>query len=90
MTWSTVYTCWARIATLKTQEQYGAGEFDAQVSHRVTIRYPYETTGMIHAGQRVVYKQRHFKVQTIDNPNESNKVLYLMCIEVQDVDESKS
>lgn len=83
-TWSTLYSCWAKIATLRVQERYGAGNFDPQVTHRVTIRYPGPDPGIV-AGMRVSYKTRAFKIQTVDNAFEDDRVLYLMCLEIRGI-----
>ncbi|ADU30361.1 phage head closure protein [Evansella cellulosilytica] len=68
---------WGNIATLSGREQWQAQQMEAQVSHKVTIRY----RNGIKRTQFVLYKERKFEIQYIFNPNESNTWLELYCIE---------
>ena len=79
-TWTTVWSCWAGIASLTGKELYALGAgFSGQLSHKVTIRY---TATPLLTGMRVVYGKRTFLVQIPPaNPNEANVEIDLVCLE---------
>ena len=79
--WSTVLTAVAAIATLSSREVYQASQFTAEVSHVITIRWPGSSV-TIQGGQRVVFGSRFFKLQTVENVLERNRVLRLHCLEI--------
>ena len=77
--WQTVVTAWAQIAAITGREIFALGSgFTAQVTHRVTLRYPAQT---ITAGMRVSYKSRLFDVQVVSDPTEDKRELDLLCLE---------
>lgn len=82
-TWSTVLTVMAAIATLSQREVY-ALQLAAQVTHRITVRWPGTSIG-IAGGMRILFGGRVFLIQTPDNVQERNRVLHLMCLEINPV-----
>lgn len=81
--WTTVLTTLAAIATLSQREVYQL-QFLAQVSHRITIRWPGSSIG-IAGGMRILFGSRVFQIQTPDNVQERNRVLHMMCLEINPV-----
>lgn len=80
--WTAVLTCWAQIEGLSARDAAAAGTFVSTVSHRVTIRYPRDLTPMIGPNNQIWYRGRVFIIQGVVNPDETNKMLYLNCLEV--------
>lgn len=78
--WALVICVWGRIETISGQDAAAAGTFVSQVTHRVTIRNPRYTT--IAANQQVWFEGRVFIIQAVVNPDETNKMLYLLCKEI--------
>lgn len=82
--WNTVLECWAAIRTPTSREMYQtgqAGQFVSQVTKVVTIRWPGDSI-MIAGGMRVMFGARIFTIQTVENVQERNRVVNLMCLEV--------
>lgn len=78
-TWTEVFSCWAHLAALTGREVYALGAgFSSQVTHKVTIRY---TLQPIVSGMRVMYGSRVLLVQAVQNPDEANLQLELLCLE---------
>jgi SPP1 family predicted phage head-tail adaptor len=82
--WTTVLSCFAGISTMSQREVYATAQFVSEVTHRVTIRWPGPSIG-IQGGMQVVFGTRIFKVQTVENVLERNRVLHLMCLEIDGV-----
>lgn len=85
--WNDVLTTWASIDTVSSMERYQrgtAGEFVAQVSHLVKIRWPGAEIG-IAGGMKVLFGTRSFVIQTVENMQELNRVINLSCLEVNGV-----
>jgi SPP1 family predicted phage head-tail adaptor len=80
-TWTTFLSVFAAIATVSSREVYQASQFVSQVTHRVTIRWP-GTSVVIEEGQRVVYGTHTYLIQAVENVQERNRVLNLMCLEI--------
>jgi SPP1 family predicted phage head-tail adaptor len=70
--WTTVLTVMSAIATLSQREVY-ALQLAAQVTHRITVRWPGTSIG-IAGGMRILYGSRTFLIQTPDNVQERNPV----------------
>jgi SPP1 family predicted phage head-tail adaptor len=85
--WNTVLTVMAAIATVSSKEMYQTGQtaqFTAQVTHMVTIDWPGASIP-ISGGMQVLFGARTFVVQTVENVQERNRVLNLMCLEINGV-----
>lgn len=83
-TWSDVWPCWAAISTPTAREMYQtgqAGQFVAQVTKLIKIRWPGAAIVIV-GGMRVLYRDRTFAVQTVENVQERNRVMNLTCVEV--------
>jgi SPP1 family predicted phage head-tail adaptor len=82
--WTTVLSCFAGISTMSSREVYQTAQFVSEVTHRVTIRWPGPSVS-IQGGMQVVFGSRIFKIQNVENVQERNRVLYLMCVEINGV-----
>ena len=78
--WSKVVTTWANIEAMSGRDQFAASEFVSTSTHRITIRYPRGLT--ITNAMYVWFKGRTFQITAVLNPDERNKMLYLMAVEV--------
>lgn len=72
-----IASVWASINTLNGREQWQAQQMEAEVSHKVIIRY----REGIKRTQVVYYKNRKFDIQYVFNRNEENRFLELYCLE---------
>jgi SPP1 family predicted phage head-tail adaptor len=80
-TWTTVLTTMAKIASISVVERWQSAQFVGQVSHRITMRWP--GAGVtIAGGMRVLFGSRIFVLQGVDNVEERNIVLHLLCLEI--------
>lgn len=82
--WNLVHETWAAILTPTSREMYQtgqAGQFVAQVTHLVKIRWP-GVSVVLYGGMRVQFGARKFVVQTVENVQERNRVVNLLCVEV--------
>ncbi len=77
--WSDIKSCWAEIHTASSREVYAAAGYVSELSHVITIRYASIPT--IKAGMRVAYSNRTFRIQAVDDVNESHESLSLLCQE---------
>jgi SPP1 family predicted phage head-tail adaptor len=82
--WTTILTCMAAINTTAEREVYQTGQFSGQVTHRVSIYWP-GVSIPITAGMQVLFGTRVFTIQAVDNVQERNRVLHLMCLEINGV-----
>jgi SPP1 family predicted phage head-tail adaptor len=77
-TWTGVATVWADVYPLKGNERYEAQQVQANLSHRVTIRY---RTG-VEPSMRLLYGTRTLTIEAVIDPEERHRELILMCSEV--------
>jgi SPP1 family predicted phage head-tail adaptor len=79
-TWTTLATVWASIvpATARDLERVVAGTVQSSATHLVTIRYLAGVT----TKTRVVFGSRLFSVTGMQNPEERNISLVLVCQEI--------
>lgn len=82
--WNDLLTCFAGIETISEREVYQAAQFIAQVTHRITIRWPGASITVL-GGMQVLFGSRVFKVQAVENVQERNRVLRLHCLEINGV-----
>ena len=75
-------TVWASVEALNGTEKFAAHEFVTQVSHQIVIRKPDSLT--LNAGMQVWFQTRQFQIECVLNPDERNKMLILLCIEIND------
>lgn len=79
--WQTVYSTMSAIETLTMQEVYQTGQLVGRVSHRVTVRWPGSSIPLLQ-GMRVLFGGRVFMIQAPDNVQERNRVVHLLCLEI--------
>jgi SPP1 family predicted phage head-tail adaptor len=79
--WVDVVTCWAAIEPLSAKERFVAGAADAEVTHRIRIRYRADVG--FSAKMRVKYGARIFRVEGIRDPLEAHRELELLAVESQ-------
>lgn len=86
-TWNPVLITMAALATVSSREMYQVGQtpqFTAQVTHMVSFDWPGESIPLA-GGMRVLLGTRTFLVQTVENVRERNRVINLMCLEINGV-----
>lgn len=71
--WQNVADLWAEILPISGKERLFAGQMQAEISHKITIRF---RTGIV-AGMRLLYDSRAFNIRAILNPKENDEVLEL-------------
>jgi SPP1 family predicted phage head-tail adaptor len=75
---------WAAVEALSAttfgRTVYAAQQEVSEVTHRVTIRY----LDGIKSSMNVWHRDRQFQIQAIVDPDEQQKVLFLLCIERND------
>lgn len=79
-TWEDLYSTWAAIYTSGGREVATASRLVSQVTHVVKIRF--NPAVPIRANYRIVFGQRYFTVQYVENVKERNVVLLLSCVEI--------
>ena len=82
--WATVWLGMAAISTTSQRETYQGDEFTGQVTHRVSIYWPGASVSVV-SGMQVLFGARTFTIQTVENVLERNRVLHLMCLEINGV-----
>jgi SPP1 family predicted phage head-tail adaptor len=76
-TWTTVVQTWAAISPLSGREYLNAATVNANVSHRIVMRYQ----SGIGSAMRVQYGTRVFDIQSVLNIDERNREMHLLCLE---------
>lgn len=71
---------WASVEALNGTDKFAAHEFVSEVSHQVTIRYLPGIT----ASMQVWFSGRQFQINAVLNTDERNKLLILLCVEIND------
>ena len=75
---------WAAVEALSAttfgKELYSAQQKVSQVTHRVTIRY----IDGVKSSMNVWHRDRQFQIEAVVDPDEQQKVLFLLCIERND------
>lgn len=75
---------WAAVEALSAttfgRTVFAAQQESSEVTHRVTIRY----LPGVKASMNIWFRDRQFKIQAIVDPDEQQKVLYLLCLERND------
>lgn len=74
---STFATVWASVEALQGREYLAAQQVNAEVDHRIRIRYLAGVTPKM----RVAFGARLFDVQAVLNPDGRNRELHLMAQE---------
>lgn len=77
--WNTVRTAMSAIYTAGGRETSQASQIVSAVTHVVKVRW---TSATVRAGYRVLFGDRYFTVQYVENVLERNRVLLLYCLEI--------
>lgn len=77
-TWSDFKTVWAEVRPLKGEEYWSSQQVNAQITHRVNIRY----LPGIDSTMRIKFKERYFDIEPPLNADERNVRLSMYCKEV--------
>ncbi|WP_149683754.1 phage head closure protein [Alkalithermobacter thermoalcaliphilus] len=75
--WEEVATVWAAIEPLRGREFFQAQQAQAEVTHKVTIRYRKD----VDKSQIIKYADRRLDIDYIINIDEENKYLEIFCTE---------
>ncbi|MBI4800635.1 MAG: phage head closure protein [Desulfarculus sp.] len=70
---------WASVEPLNGREFFAAGGRQAEVSHRVRLRY----LAGVKADMRVLHEGRALDIKAVIDPQERHRELVLMCLELQ-------
>lgn len=77
--WQTVWSGYASIVGLTERELFQANQITSQFTHRVS--FPWPGSGIIiQPAMEVVFGSKVFKIQVVDNVNEMNIVVQLLCL----------
>jgi len=80
-TWDAILNTRASIQAISQREQTQDAQTVAQVTHIIKIRYPGSTVA-ITAGCRVWHGTACFNIQTVENIQDRNRVIKMMCVAV--------
>ena len=81
--WTTILVARASIEAVQAREMYQNGQFTGQVTHTITLRWPGASV-TIAPGMQVVAHGQTYKIQTVENVLERNRVLQLMCLAINE------
>jgi SPP1 family predicted phage head-tail adaptor len=81
--WTVGWTCWASIEAWTGSQSLGTDQFVSESSHWITIRNPREAFTVTSA-MYVWWGGRTFQITAVLNPTEQNKLLVLVCAEIND------
>lgn len=76
--WTVAAVVWAAVVPLSGQERLAAQQVVADVSHQVTLRYRADVTPHM----RIRLGSRLFNILAVINPEERNRTLELLALEV--------
>jgi SPP1 family predicted phage head-tail adaptor len=83
--YSPVLTTWAKIEAIQGKDVLAANQFGDQITHKITMRYrgldqvvPIAVLDKL----QVWFKGRQWQILAVLNPDERNKTLYLLCVEI--------
>ena len=82
---SPLATVWGRIESVTGRDVLAAAQFNSEVTHRITVRY----NPLFSAKMQIWFRGagtyvRQFEILAILNPDERNKLQYLLCVEIND------
>ncbi len=80
-TWDNVLTTRASIIAASQREQVQGADATSLVTHTVTVRYPGALIRIV-SGQRISHGSDIYLIQTVNNVMQRNRVLKLMCLQV--------
>jgi SPP1 family predicted phage head-tail adaptor len=77
--WTVAFGAYAAIDALSWKELFQAGQDTSQVTHIVTLRW---TNDPIFPGMQVIFGARRFRIQSVENVQELNVLVKLLCLEL--------
>jgi SPP1 family predicted phage head-tail adaptor len=80
-----VLTTWAKIEAIQGKDALAAAQFGDQITHKITMRYRGldQTVPLTILEKMMIwFKGRQFQIEAVLNPDERNKLLYLLCVEI--------
>jgi len=75
--WDEVDIVWAEILPIRADEKLRFGKVNAEISHKITIRYLANLT----EDMRIDFGGRYFNIRSIINPQERNEYLEIIAEE---------
>lgn len=75
--WSHFASVWAAIEPISGREYFAAQQMQAEVSHRIRIRY---ISGVVPT-MRILHGLRVFSIESVQNRDERDRELVLLCAE---------
>src|SRR6266851_696798 len=75
-----LHDCWAQFEALGGRDQLTSDEFMSQSNYKITIRFFAD----VDAACRVWFNKRTFQITAVNNPDQRNKLLVLMAVEIND------
>jgi len=79
-TWASIGTDWASIRTLSVRELQASAQIYGEASHEIRVRYRSDIT--VDRTRRIVLGSRTFEVNGVDNIEQRNAELRLLCKEI--------
>jgi SPP1 family predicted phage head-tail adaptor len=77
---SPVATVWGRIEAVTGRDALAASQFDSLATYKITVRY----NELFTAKMQVWFRGRAWQVLNVLNPDQTNKTMVLLCVEVND------
>lgn len=74
-----IRTAYASIEDVRQDERYQSGQFTAEVTHEVILRW---TPVQITPGMEVVFGEQVYKIQAIDNMQLRNILIKMQCLAI--------
>lgn len=78
-TWAPFAESWASIEPIRAVEIFRAGQVDARITHRVTMRYQ----SGIETAMRILFGTRVFLLLSVANPDERGIMLEMLAMEAR-------
>jgi len=78
--WTNVATRWASIEPISGREYFAAQQINAEITHRVKMRYLEEMGSTM----RLLCGTRIFQIEVLINVEERNQLLIILCTEKAD------
>ena len=75
--WANVFEVWAAVEPLRGREFFAAGQGQAEVTTRITIRY---RAGVV-PSMRAVWRGQPYDIQSVIEPLGQKQILELMCLQ---------
>jgi len=85
--WTVILTCWASVEAWTGSATLAANQFISSASHWIVIRHPrtFVPTSQMKVWFRDFTGKDHtFQIEAVLNPTEQNKLLVLVCTEIDD------